>query len=102
MVVSGLLLTVGLVPIIFVFLYYARALKLGAGVVYYLLLLVSGGYVTGLWALLMCVVAGVFVSAMAIARVKRPRRSSAPNIRTRGPKSYAGPGSLGGTDSALR
>jgi len=35
-------------------------------------------------------------------RVERERASGGGEIKTRGPLSYAGPGSLGGTESALR
>jgi hypothetical protein len=49
--------------------------------------------------------AGVPVAAIVIALRKRPRAPEPGDdeqIRIRGPVSYAGPGSLGGTQSALR
>jgi hypothetical protein len=50
--------------------------------------------------------AALLAALAGLARVIVARRgdetSAAPAIRTRGPLSYAGPGSLGGTESALR
>jgi hypothetical protein len=66
-------------------------------------LAVAGGH--GLWSAL---VLAVFAAGFALlARVLIARRGDAtarPDeaIKTRGPMSYAGPGSLGGTESALR
>jgi len=37
-----------------------------------------------------------------VARRAEPGAGGAAEIRTRGPLTYAGPGSLGGTESALR
>ena len=55
-------------------------------------LLVTAGYVAAL--------AGV---VRIVAARRRIDRAAEPDpIRTRGPLSYAGPGSLGGTQSALR
>ena len=66
------------------------------------LLLVAGGHI-GLAALLAwCIAAGCLVGALEIA-AQRPRdRPLEPAVTVRGPLTYAGPGSLGGTDSALR
>ncbi len=62
----------------------------------------AGGAVEFGSAVAVCLFTGALCSAVVIAR-DRPRSShtSQPAI-TRGPISYAGPGSLGGTDSALR
>jgi hypothetical protein len=69
-----------------------------------LLLLVAGGGV-GLGAVLVwCAVLGASAAVLAVlVRDDRARgpEASAP-ISVRGPASYAGPGSLGGTESALR
>jgi hypothetical protein len=52
--------------------------------------------------------AGLLAGAAGVLRVALARRRSgehgsrAAEIRTRGPLTYAGPGSLGGTESALR
>ena len=51
--------------------------------------------------------AALLACLAALIAVMRTRRRVAANaepepLRTRGPASYAGPGSLGGTESALR
>jgi hypothetical protein len=68
-------------------------------------LAVAGGH--GVWSAL--VLAGLFAALGALIRVlfTRERGEREPvdgggAIKTRGPLSYAGPGSLGGTESALR
>lgn len=71
---------------------------------WYLLLLVLGGQVGLAEVVVGALFVAVFGSVLAIVR----RSTSAPGgiepvaPTTRGPLSYAGPGSLGGTDSALR
>jgi hypothetical protein len=47
-------------------------------------------------------VLGAFGSVLAIALRIRPDTEPAASVTVRGPGSYAGPGSLGGTESALR
>ncbi len=98
MVALGLLLP-GLVV-----LYDLLALSVGPlGGAWYLLLLIAGGHVGLLLALVGCVLAGVLGSVVSIA-VSRPPTStgSVPDTHSvRGPSGYAGPGSLGGTTSAL-
>jgi hypothetical protein len=66
------------------------------------LLAVAGGAVGMGAALAWCLVLGTFVAVLAI--VARPREGAeAPvPVTVRGPRTYAGPGSLGGTESALR
>jgi hypothetical protein len=67
--------------------------------------MLAGGDVSITAALLWSVVLGCVVSlALMIVRIGRqPRPQPAdPPITMRGPLSYAGPGSLGGTKSALR
>ena len=61
----------------------------------------------GLWSTLL--LAGVLAALAGVVRVLFARRRLAREaarrarpIQTRGPLSYAGPGSLGGTESALR
>ena len=64
--------------------------------------IVSGQIPVGITTLL-CLLAGALLASVAIAR-SRPREEPAPavtELRTRGPLTYAGPGSLGGTESAL-
>jgi hypothetical protein len=67
-------------------------------------LLVAGGGISPLVVLLWSVVLGCTVAALAVVlRAAGPGHSDAATpITVRGPKSYAGPGSLGGTESALR
>jgi hypothetical protein len=65
-------------------------------------LLVAGGGVSlpaalG-WSVVLGCAAGVLVAVLA----SRPRTAPADGVTMRGPASYAGPGSLGGTESALR
>jgi hypothetical protein len=76
------------------------------GGAWYLLMLIVGGQV-GVGAVVVgALFTTVFVSVVAIARRagEAPGGSGGEPVapRTRGPLSYAGPGSLGGTDSALR
>ena len=66
------------------------------------LLWVAGGQ-AGPLALACCALTAA-AAAGALRAAARPRLppGAAPPITVRGPASYAGPGSLGGTDSALR
>jgi hypothetical protein len=67
------------------------------------LLLIAGGHVSLVAALVWSVVLGCSLAAVSIGvrSVRRPRPEDAP-VTVRGPITYAGPGSLGGTESALR
>jgi hypothetical protein len=88
-----------------VVLYYLLALDLSAAEGARLVFdLVAGGEVGFLDALALSLFAG---AACAIVRILLSRRHADVEpppepVRTRGPRSYAGPGSLGGTESALR
>jgi len=87
-----------------VVLYDALALAVGPlGGAWYLLLLVAGGHVGLPLVLVGCVLAGVLGSVVSIAVSKPPEGAgSVPDTHSvRGPAGYAGPGSLGGTTSAL-
>jgi hypothetical protein len=69
-----------------------------------MLLGVAGGHVS---VLTLAVAAALLAALVAQIRILADRRgieAAAPpeKISTRGPVSYAGPGSLGGTESALR
>ncbi len=82
------------------------ALQLGYGpgdAAWSAVLLVAGGHVGPLawltWALLGGAGVGV---AVLVARRRPEAPPQAAAVAVRGPRSYAGPGSLGGTDSALR
>jgi hypothetical protein len=71
--------------------------------VWTLVLLVAGGGLSPGGLLLASLTAGSFVAAAAM--LLRPGVAGGdqrPEVTVRGPLSYAGPGSLGGTESALR
>jgi hypothetical protein len=70
------------------------------------MLLVAGGHI-GVWTWLLWsafagVAVGVGTLALSAPPPERPGAGGAPDVTVRGPLSYAGPGSLGGTESALR
>ncbi|HEX2015455.1 MAG TPA: M28 family peptidase [Solirubrobacteraceae bacterium] len=93
----------GLVPLALLLFSYARQLGLGplTGARMALSLL-AGGHVGPLASLAWALAAGG-VLALALL-VRRGAESDGPQleVRSRGPLTYAGPGSLGGTESALR
>jgi hypothetical protein len=99
------LLVVGLLPVAGLVLADARSLGLGpVDSAWMAMLLVAGGH-AGFWTWL----AGSLFAAVAIgvgAIALRPpppvARTREPDVTVRGPVTYAGPGSLGGTESALR
>jgi hypothetical protein len=82
--------------------YYAARLDLGGDPTAYALLIV-GSATRSVWtAVLGSLLAGTLVSA-AIVLLARPRTDEVDDpVTVRGPVTYAGPGSLGGTESALR
>jgi len=83
-----------------VLVYYGAQLDLGVDVTRYLLLVLAGQ--DSLWAgMLGSLIAGSLVATIVIA-LTRPGRAREAEITIRGPSTYAGPGSLGGTRSALR
>lgn len=108
------LLTLGLVPLVLLVAFYATQLELGLGGVAHtaLLLLASGRIgIAGavLWSAAFAVPAALLLVALAAPPVEVPRSGGPQDglgeyeaITVRGPVSYAGPGSLGGTESALR
>jgi hypothetical protein len=82
--------------------YYGGHLRLGGDLIGYALLLVESATGSVWTATLVSIVAGTLVSA-AIASLARARLEEADEpVTVRGPVTYAGPGSLGGTESALR
>jgi hypothetical protein len=104
--VRALLLALGALPALLVAVYYLVALSIdplsGA---WYLLMLVTGHTVSLATALIGCLLLGVLgASAELVARSPAPApddsADSGPPLF--GPGSYLGPGSLGGTRSALR
>jgi hypothetical protein len=98
------LVVAGIVPTAIVALVVARALGLGGiDAAWELVLLVAGGHMSLPALLAWSLLAGCAAAALAIARHARPLDAGADQpITVRGPRSYAGPGSLGGTESALR
>lgn len=103
--VSGVLVALGLVGPAGVALYYMARLSLdpleGA---WYLFLLVTGHQVGLFTALMGCALLGLLGSTLAVVLARRRREEPEPprGPRLRGPSGYAGPGSLGGTESAIR
>ncbi len=82
----------------------AHDLGLGpAGFAWTWLLVFAGGEV-GVGGLLVTALAGAITVCAALVLLHPTGDETAPDlpITVRGPSSYAGPGSLGGTDSALR
>ncbi|MGO9791305.1 MAG: hypothetical protein ACLP8S_17950 [Solirubrobacteraceae bacterium] len=92
-----------LAPALVVF-YYAHSLGLSlVEVPWNGLLLFAGGQLGPLAAVYWSVLLGCVASALVIMVRSQPeRQSDQPVVKTRGPINYAGPGSLGGTSSALR
>jgi hypothetical protein len=89
---------------VLVIVYYANTLGLGPlQALWTAILMVAGGDVGPLavlaWSALLGCVAGAAVLAL---RATRDREVEQQPITVRGPITYAGPGSLGGTKSALR
>jgi hypothetical protein len=97
---------VGLVPFALAALGYALALDASPLELAWMgALLIAGGHVSFLSVLLWSIVAACAVAALVAAL--RSGGDDVPagrggGVRSRGPIGYAGPGSLGGTDSALR
>lgn len=94
----------GMLPVALVAAVVAGALGLGGlDAAWELLLVVAGGHVSLVGVLEWSLLAGCAAAAVTIAWHGRARADAdALPITVRGPRSYAGPGSLGGTESALR
>jgi hypothetical protein len=98
--------TLGLLPVLAVGVHYGFAFDLDpVGLAWGAALAAAAG--SGLWStfLLGAVLAalvGVVRVLLARRRIARDAPPEGASIKTRGPLSYAGPGSLGGTESALR
>ena len=99
-----LLLLVGLVPGLLATLYYAMVMGLGpVSGAWNAVLMLAGGSFSAMAALEWSIVLGCVVSlALMIVRAARQARPAEVPITVRGPISYAGPGSIGGTKSAIR
>jgi hypothetical protein len=98
------LVALALMPLGLLIAFYARELGVGpGGIAWEAVLALAGGHVglpaAALWSLgFGCVVAAALV---ALTPAAAGMGDGAP-VAIRGPLSYAGPGSLGGTESALR
>jgi hypothetical protein len=94
-------------PLLLLAIAYARELGLGVGgLAESAVLALAGGQIGPLSVLLWSVALGCLFAALllapAVETIAAPGTGGWPEIATRGPSSYAGPGSLGGTESALR
>ena len=102
------LVAVGLLPLVLFMSFYAHQLGFGLGGLAWtaVLLFAGGGVGLGaaiLWSLAAgCAVACALVALLPWARPASSRRGAPSEVTIRGPLTYAGPGSLGGTESALR
>lgn len=100
------LVALGLLPFVLVGLYYAEQFGLGPlEVLWEAAIVLGGGYAGPLGIVAWSLVLACALLATGVAlgkRGARARPSGAPPVTTRGPLGYAGPGSLGGTKSALR
>jgi hypothetical protein len=102
--VTALLLVVGVAPVALVVAYYGVTFGLSPlGVAWTAVMLIAGQPLSALVGLVAwTVVLGCVVGAVIVAvRAAGERPEDAP-VTVRGPITYAGPGSLGGTESALR
>ncbi len=99
-----LLVALGAVPPALVAVALSGPLGLGpVEAAWQLALMTAGGHISLLTVLLWSVVGGCAASALFVAAsAPRPAGEDELPITVRGPKTYAGPGSLGGTESALR
>jgi hypothetical protein len=97
-----------LLPLALLIAFYADQLGLGLGrLAWMAVLLVAGGHVglpaVLLWSLSLGCAAAASMLALSTASATPGEDDRPPGeITIRGPMSYAGPGSLGGTRSALR
>jgi hypothetical protein len=113
-VVSLAVVTIGLIPLVLLVAFYAHRFGLGVGdVAHTAVLMVAGGRIGVAGAFLWSVAFGCLVAGalFAMGSAETPNPGSGPfddwmgepqGVTVRGPVSYAGPGSLGGTESALR
>ena len=97
-------LLVGLAPLFLVVFYYMSSFGFGpGGLLWSGVLMVAGGHIGLVAALEWCLVLGCTVSvAIAGLRVVHAEAPEQMPVTVRGPVTYAGPGSLGGTESALK
>ena len=101
---AALLVLLAAVPAVLVLAYYANAYGLSPVGLAWSLALMTGGALPVITALCWSVALGCLASAVVIAARAMQATTAAPEptVTVRGPAGYAGPGSLGGTQSALR
>lgn len=101
---AAALVVLSLLPGALVLLHHARDLGLNPlELAWALMVMVTGGQMGVLTALAWSLALGCLAAVVAIVRKEPPERAAGDEgVTTRGPRSYAGPGSLGGTESALR
>jgi hypothetical protein len=99
-----MLLAIGLAPPILVVAYYAATLGLGpVALLWSWTLMFAGRHVGPAAAIVWSILLGCVVSVIAIVvRTRSEPARDEVQVTVRGPITYAGPGSLGGTESALR
>jgi hypothetical protein len=96
---------VGLAPFALAALYYSLALALDPlAFAWMALLSAASGELSLAVAIVFAALLACLLGVLAIMRIRRrvASRAEPEPLRTRGPAGYAGPGSLGGTESALR
>jgi hypothetical protein len=98
------LVALALVPLLLVGLVDGRAfgLDLPHGIWFWTLLVAGGHIPIGSWVLWSLLWGCAVAAALVAIRRRRPQDDEPEEITVRGPVTYAGPGSLGGTGSALR
>lgn len=102
------LVALGALPLVLLIAFYAHQLHLGVGGTMWMgLLLVAGGHIGPVGALVWsvafgCMVALALFTGQPLVSRGRALEQERLEVTIRGPLSYAGPGSLGGTESALR
>ena len=102
------LLAGALLPFVLLVAFYAHQLGMGPGsLAWTAMQLLAGGHVglgaSALWSLAFgCAAAAALLALRAPQVPHGPRAADGVEVTIRGPMSYAGPGSLGGTESALR
>lgn len=101
-VIGGGTLAVALALPALAVLYYGMRLDLGFHPSSYALMLLGAASGSPWTALLFSLVAGTLASALIVNFAGFAKSEADASITVRGPATYAGPGSLGGTESALR
>ena len=100
-----LALLAGVLPALLVVVHYMQALRLDPLELGWAALLgAASGSLSLAFALVVSALAACLAALVLVMRTRRRIAAGAPPepLRTRGPAGYAGPGSLGGTESALR